>query len=279
MTEKMGLIGPEVSDPSCPRLPARPRRHPGHEQGDSQKDARGMARPAGRRRDPGRCGARGGSGVPISNRPRHPAARMDIVSIVGVEDAVNRVGSAFGRVIRPSTATDLLTLSAGSSSVSSSGGSSSGVRGQDRWERRRTAGFWRNRLLLCLAPFASSATRRPRRATCRGFRAGRLRRYRRDQCRQLAAGAARRRAGAEDLPGRLHRLLGAADHCLGGRLAHVQDERGGPDRRRGRRRSHSGPCRKAAVGGPTCPGSVSRSPMRCRDPADHVWLLRHASSA
>jgi putative transport protein len=33
--------------------------------------------------------------------------------VVGLKDAVSRVGSLFGRVVRPSTATDLLTLSLG----------------------------------------------------------------------------------------------------------------------------------------------------------------------
>ena len=39
--------------------------------------------------------------------------RMDIVTVVGLKEAVSRVGEIFGRVVRPSTATDLLTLSLG----------------------------------------------------------------------------------------------------------------------------------------------------------------------
>jgi putative transport protein len=39
--------------------------------------------------------------------------RMDIVTVVGLKDAVSRVGAVFGRIVRPSTGTDLLTLAAG----------------------------------------------------------------------------------------------------------------------------------------------------------------------
>jgi putative transport protein len=38
---------------------------------------------------------------------------MDIISIVGLKSAVSSIGAMFGRVVRPSTATDLLTLSLG----------------------------------------------------------------------------------------------------------------------------------------------------------------------
>jgi putative transport protein len=39
--------------------------------------------------------------------------RMDIVTVEGLKEAVSRVGDYFGRVVRPSSATDLLTLSLG----------------------------------------------------------------------------------------------------------------------------------------------------------------------
>ncbi|HYZ61688.1 MAG TPA: transporter, partial [Acetobacteraceae bacterium] len=38
---------------------------------------------------------------------------MDLVTVIGIKDAVNKIGNAFGRVVRASTATDLLTLSVG----------------------------------------------------------------------------------------------------------------------------------------------------------------------
>jgi putative transport protein len=53
------------------------------------------------------------SGVPIPIGSDTRLQRMDLVSVVGLKDAVNKVGAAFGRVVRASTATDLLTLSLG----------------------------------------------------------------------------------------------------------------------------------------------------------------------
>jgi putative transport protein len=38
---------------------------------------------------------------------------MDVLSVVGIKEAVSNVGALFGRIVRPSTATDLLTLSLG----------------------------------------------------------------------------------------------------------------------------------------------------------------------
>lgn len=54
---------------------------------------------------------RGGVPIPIGTNTK--LQRMDIVSVVGLKDAVNSIGEMFGRVVRPSTATDLLTLSLG----------------------------------------------------------------------------------------------------------------------------------------------------------------------
>jgi putative transport protein len=54
---------------------------------------------------------RGGVSIPIGTNTT--LQRMDIVTVVGLKDAVSRVGDYFGRVVRPSTATDLLTLSLG----------------------------------------------------------------------------------------------------------------------------------------------------------------------
>ena len=54
---------------------------------------------------------RGGVPIPIGNDTK--LQRMDVVTVVGLKDALNRVGAMFGRVVRPSTATDLLTLSIG----------------------------------------------------------------------------------------------------------------------------------------------------------------------
>lgn len=111
MTEKMGLIGPEVSDKVALDIPldtaeilvtnkdmlkltnAELRALPDVDQIQLVKIERG------------------GINLPIGTNTK--LQRMDVLSVVGLKDAVNRVGSLFGRVVRPSTATDLLTLSLG----------------------------------------------------------------------------------------------------------------------------------------------------------------------
>jgi putative transport protein len=111
MTEKMGLIGPEVSDKVALDIPldtaeilvtnkdmlkltnAELRALPDVDQIQLVKIERG------------------GISLPIGTNTK--LQRMDVLSVVGLKDAVSRVGSLFGRVVRPSTATDLLTLSLG----------------------------------------------------------------------------------------------------------------------------------------------------------------------
>ena len=111
MTEKMGLIGPEVSDKVALDIPldtaeilvtnkdmlkltnAELRALPDVDQIQLVKIERG------------------GINLPIGTNTK--LQRMDVLSVVGLKDAVNKVGSLFGRVVRPSTATDLLTLSLG----------------------------------------------------------------------------------------------------------------------------------------------------------------------
>jgi putative transport protein len=111
MTEKMGLIGPEVSDRAALDLPLdraeilvtnsailkKTREEWRALPGADQIQVVGLER----------------SGVPIPIGVDTRLQRMDLVSIVGVKSAVQRIGEAFGRVVRPSTATDLLTLSVG----------------------------------------------------------------------------------------------------------------------------------------------------------------------
>jgi putative transport protein len=111
MTEKMGLIGPEVSDKLALDMPldsaeivvldkdvvkltqAELRALPGADQIQVVKLERG--------------------GVPLPIGTNTKLQRMDIISVVGLKDAVTSIGERFGRVVRPSTATDLLTLSLG----------------------------------------------------------------------------------------------------------------------------------------------------------------------
>jgi len=111
MTEKMGLIGPEVSDRAALDLPL--------DRAEILVTNRDLLK---KTREEWRAlpGAdqiqvvgleRGGVPIPVGENTR--LQRMDIVTVVGLKSAVSTIGEAFGRVIRPSTATDLLTLSIG----------------------------------------------------------------------------------------------------------------------------------------------------------------------
>jgi len=51
---------------------------------------------------------RGGVPIPVGKDTK--LQRMDVVTLVGLKDAVSRVGAMFGRVVRPSTATAILNL-------------------------------------------------------------------------------------------------------------------------------------------------------------------------
>ena len=111
MTEKMGLIGPEVSDRVALDLPLdraeilvtnkemlkKTREEWRALPGVDQIQVVGVER----------------SGVPVPIGRDTKLQRMDLVTVVGVKSAVNQIGAAFGRVVRPSAATDLLTLSVG----------------------------------------------------------------------------------------------------------------------------------------------------------------------
>lgn len=111
MTEKMGLIGPEVSDRVALDLPLD-RAEILVTNGEILKKTREEWRAL-----PGADHIqvlgieRSGVPVPIGSNTR--LQRMDLVTVVGLKDAVSRIGQAFGRVVRPSAATDLLTLSLG----------------------------------------------------------------------------------------------------------------------------------------------------------------------
>jgi putative transport protein len=111
MTEKMGLIGPEVSERVAldfpldraeilvtnrdilKKTPDEWRALPGAD----QIQVVGLER----------------AGVPIPVGRDTRLQIMDLVTVVGIKDAVNKIGQAFGRIVRPSTATDLMTLSFG----------------------------------------------------------------------------------------------------------------------------------------------------------------------
>ncbi len=111
MTEKMGLIGPEVSDRLALDIPL--------DRADiviTNRDALKLTHTEMRALpDVNQVQLvkieRGGVDLPIGTNTK--LQRMDIVTVVGLKEAVTRVGSFFGKVVRPSTATDLLTLSVG----------------------------------------------------------------------------------------------------------------------------------------------------------------------
>jgi putative transport protein len=111
MTEKMGLIGPEVSDKAALDVPL-----------DSAEilvtNSEALKLTQEELRELPEVGhlqvtklERSGVPIPIGRDTKFQ--RLDVVTVVGLKGAINRVGSFLGRVVRPSTATDLLTLSFG----------------------------------------------------------------------------------------------------------------------------------------------------------------------
>lgn len=111
MTEKMGLIGPEVSDRAALDLPLD-RAEILVTNGDMLKKTREewRALPGA---DQIQVVSLERGGVPIPIGKDTTLQRMDLVTVVGLKSAVQQIGDVFGRVVRPSTATDLLTLSLG----------------------------------------------------------------------------------------------------------------------------------------------------------------------
>ncbi|KAA2212835.1 aspartate:alanine exchanger family transporter [Teichococcus oryzae] len=111
MTEKMGLIGPEVSDRTALDLPLDRAEILVTNKEVLQKTREEWRALPGVDQIQVVSLERAGVPVPIGNNTK--LQRMDLVTVVGVKNAVGAVGAAFGRVVRPSTATDLLTLSIG----------------------------------------------------------------------------------------------------------------------------------------------------------------------
>jgi putative transport protein len=111
LTDKMGLIGPEVADQKALNIPL--------DQAEilvTNKDA--VGRELVSFRDSPIAGQvqlvkleRGG--VPYPAGLKTKLQRMDILTVAGLKGAVQEAGDILGRIARPSTATDLLTLSAG----------------------------------------------------------------------------------------------------------------------------------------------------------------------
>jgi len=111
LTDKMGLIGPEVADQRTLNIPL--------DQAEilvTSKEA--IGRPLKSFRDSDIAGQvqlvkieRGG--VPFPAGLETKLERRDVLFVVGLKSAVQRAGEMFGIIARPSTGTDLLTLSVG----------------------------------------------------------------------------------------------------------------------------------------------------------------------
>jgi putative transport protein len=111
LTDKMGLIGPEVADTTALGIPM--------DQADILVTNKEMV---GRTFESFRDTAIAGQlqvtkvergGVPLAAGLKTELQRMDIVSVVGLKSAVNELGEMWGRIARTNTSTDLLTLAVG----------------------------------------------------------------------------------------------------------------------------------------------------------------------
>jgi putative transport protein len=111
LTERMGVVGPEVADQRALNVPL-----------DQAEILVTNKEVIGRRLKDFRGSEiagqvqlvkveRGGAPLPVGLETT--LQRMDILHIVGLKDAVGKAGALFGRIARPSTATDLLTLAVG----------------------------------------------------------------------------------------------------------------------------------------------------------------------
>jgi putative transport protein len=111
LTERMGLIGPEVADQKALNIPLD-----AAEILVTNKDVIGKALKEFRHEEfTGQVQLvkmeRGGMPLPLGLETT--LQRLDVMYVAGVKSAVNKAAELFGRVARPSTATDLLTLALG----------------------------------------------------------------------------------------------------------------------------------------------------------------------
>lgn len=111
LTDKMGLVGPEVPDAAVLSMPL--------DQAEilvTNKEVVGKKLIDFRSSDLAgqiQLGRIERSGVPLPIGTETTLQRRDVLFVAGVKSAVDRAGEIFGRIARPSTATDLLTLSLG----------------------------------------------------------------------------------------------------------------------------------------------------------------------
>lgn len=111
LTANMGLIGPELDDPVALNVPLDQAEIlvTNKEVIDKELENFRFTEHAGQiqivRYE------RGGAPIPAGLKTK--LQRFDIISVVGLKGAVDDVAKMFGRIARPSSATDLLTLAAG----------------------------------------------------------------------------------------------------------------------------------------------------------------------
>jgi putative transport protein len=115
LTEKMGLIGPEVADAKALSIPLDQAEilvtnkevidKPVRELQAKFREADFAGQVQVTRLERG--------GVPIPVGLDTPLQKLDVIFLVGLKSAVDKAAALFGKVARPSTATDLLTLSVG----------------------------------------------------------------------------------------------------------------------------------------------------------------------
>ncbi|MGJ4942344.1 aspartate:alanine exchanger family transporter [Bradyrhizobium sp. HKCCYLS1011] len=111
LTDKMGLIGPEVAEQKALTVPL-----------DQAEILVTNKKQVGKTLESFRDLALAGQlqivryergGVPYPAGLKTQLQRMDIISVVGLKSAVNELADMWGRIARTNTSTDLLTLSAG----------------------------------------------------------------------------------------------------------------------------------------------------------------------
>jgi putative transport protein len=111
LTDKMGLIGPEVHDPQALNVPldqaeilVTNKAYFGRElKVFQQSEIAGQLQLTRMER----------GGVPFPASPDTKLERMDVLFVAGLKEAVSKLGDLLGAIARPSSATDLLTLAVG----------------------------------------------------------------------------------------------------------------------------------------------------------------------
>ncbi len=111
LTDKMGLIGPEMHDPQALNIPldqaeilVTNKEVVGRElKVFQQTEIAGQLQVTRMER----------GGVPFPPSLDTKLERMDVLFVAGLKDAVSKLGETLGAIARPSTATDLLTLAVG----------------------------------------------------------------------------------------------------------------------------------------------------------------------